>query len=289
MAGDMMLLMRGLAKLSQAVVETQSSTLRAGSGESVGFWKMVFTGCLSEARLEPVFNIWECRNTRHWSSCRELPVSCWAGPLCCCAENAGRERLKSACLQVNYKEATDFHVVQKWNWCLCLQEMSGQQQQQQSSSAEAEFDFPQDDDAFSSSEFKEEGDLPEEHAESSNHAGSGKQSLFEGYKDPSKQFSGHTRSYHQDARYGFTFMFFFLPVLPCWPLLFLCAGVSPGFTTATTALWTGICGCGCTASSSSVSWGRTTRTPPPSAGWRPMTSRRPDRARELRRSHTNRR
>lgn len=30
MAGDMMLLMRGLAKLSQAVVETQSSTLRAG-------------------------------------------------------------------------------------------------------------------------------------------------------------------------------------------------------------------------------------------------------------------
>lgn len=37
MAGDMMLLMRGLAKLSQAVVETQSNTLRTGSGESVGF------------------------------------------------------------------------------------------------------------------------------------------------------------------------------------------------------------------------------------------------------------
>lgn len=93
--------------------------------------------------------------------------------------------------------------------------MSGQQQQ--SSSAEAEFDFPQDDDAFSSSEFKQEGDLPEEHADSSNHAGSGKQSLFEGYKDPSKQFSGHTRSYHQDARYGCMFFFFSLcyPVDPC--------------------------------------------------------------------------
>lgn len=45
MAGDMMSLMRGLAKLSQAVVETQSNTLRTGSGESAGFWKM-FTLCL---------------------------------------------------------------------------------------------------------------------------------------------------------------------------------------------------------------------------------------------------
>lgn len=29
---------------------------------------------------------------------------------------------------------------------------------------------------------------------------SGKESLFEGYKDPSKQFSGPIRSYHHDAR-----------------------------------------------------------------------------------------
>ncbi|KAK5853116.1 hypothetical protein PBY51_006934 [Eleginops maclovinus] len=32
MAADMILVMRGLAKLSQAVVETQSSTLRSGAG-----------------------------------------------------------------------------------------------------------------------------------------------------------------------------------------------------------------------------------------------------------------
>lgn len=88
--------------------------------------------------------------------------------------------------------------VQKWNWCLCFQEMSGQQQ---ASSVESDFDFPKDDEAFSSSESMEEGDFTEEHTESSSHPGTGKQSLFEGYKDPSKQFSGHTRSYHQDARY----------------------------------------------------------------------------------------
>lgn len=220
MAGDMMLLMRGLAKLSQAVVETQSNTLRTGSGESVGFSKMVFKGCLSETQLEPVFNICKCRNTSNRSSCGELPVSCWARPLCCCAENAGRQQVKSACLQGNYNEATDLHVVQNWNWCLCLQGLSGQQQQ--SSSVEAEFDFPQDDDAFPSSEFKEEGDFTQEHTESSNRAGSGKQSLFEGYKDPSKQFNGHTRSYHQDTRYARVLcmhgvLFFFACVAPLTP------------------------------------------------------------------------
>lgn len=35
MATDMMLLMRGLAKLSQAVVETQSNALRSGTGKFI--------------------------------------------------------------------------------------------------------------------------------------------------------------------------------------------------------------------------------------------------------------
>lgn len=69
---------------------------------------------------------------------------------------------------------------------------------------ESEFDFPPDEGAFSSSEFKEEGadftadDTGAYHSAAGASNASGK---FEGYKDPSKQFSGHTRSYHQDARY----------------------------------------------------------------------------------------
>ena len=92
--------------------------------------------------------------------------------------------------------------------CVCVQELSGQQQ---TSSAETEFDFPEDDSAFTASEFKDEGvDFTVDHTGSSEDAGAaaggashvgGKQSLFDGYKDPSTQFSGQTRSYHQDARY----------------------------------------------------------------------------------------
>lgn len=90
------------------------------------------------------------------------------------------------------------------NIYLALQEMSGQQ----SSSSESEFDFPQDDGTFTASEFRDEGGdfsgdqtgSGDDAAAGSQHVGA-KQSLFEGYKDPSKQFSGQTRSYHQDARY----------------------------------------------------------------------------------------
>lgn len=111
--------------------------------------------------------------------------------------------------------------------------MSGQQQ---ASSAESEFDFPKDDDDAVFSEIKEEGDFTEEHAGSSSHAGAGKQSLFEGYKDPSKQFSGHTRSYHQDARYGhFLRMHDFTEVTVLTATSFV-AGILLGFTMATTAL-----------------------------------------------------
>ena len=92
---------------------------------------------------------------------------------------------------------------------MSVQELTGQQQ---TSSSESEFDFPQDDNAFAASEFREEGvDFTADHTACSDDAGdlhraaagAGhiKQSLFEGYKDPSKQFSGHTRSYHQNTRY----------------------------------------------------------------------------------------
>lgn len=61
---------------------------------------------------------------------------------------------------------------------------------------------------FTESEFREEGtNVTSDHSGSSADAAAGtnhvcgKQSVFEGYNDPSKQFSGHTRSYHQDARY----------------------------------------------------------------------------------------
>ncbi|TKS76032.1 Atypical kinase COQ8A, mitochondrial [Collichthys lucidus] len=138
MAGDMMLLMRGLAKLSQAVVETQSTTLRSATGvPGVG------------AAVQSV-------------------------------QSAAEQGLSAAMMK--------------------MQEVTGQQQ---TSSSESEFDFPQDD--FTTSEFREE-DFTADHTGSSDGAGThhgagageGKQSLFDGYKDPSKQFSGYTRSYHQD-------------------------------------------------------------------------------------------
>ncbi|XP_031721959.1 atypical kinase COQ8A, mitochondrial isoform X2 [Anarrhichthys ocellatus] len=144
MAGDMMLLMRGLAKLGQAVVETQSSTLRSGAGLSgVG------------AAVQSV-------------------------------QSAAEQSLSAA--------------------MMTMQALTGQQQ---TSLSESEYDFPEDDGVFAASEFKEEdvdfavdqtGSGDDFAAAGASHVG-GKQSLFEGYKDPSKQFSGHTRSYHQDTRH----------------------------------------------------------------------------------------
>ncbi|XP_072218281.1 atypical kinase COQ8A, mitochondrial isoform X1 [Leuresthes tenuis] len=143
MASDMMLLMRGLAKLSQAVVETQSNTLRNGTGvPGIG------------AAVQGV-------------------------------QTAAEQGLSVAMMK--------------------MQELSGQEQ---TSSSESEFDFPQDENEFNASEFREEGvEFTAEPSENganapagSNHV-NGNKSLFEGYKDPSKQFSGHTRSYHKDARH----------------------------------------------------------------------------------------
>ncbi|XP_034555396.1 atypical kinase COQ8A, mitochondrial [Notolabrus celidotus] len=149
MAGDMMLLMRGLAKLSQAIVETQSSTLRSGTG---------------------------------------VPV---VGAAVQSVQAAAEQGLAAA--------------------MMTIQELSGQQQ---TSSAESEFDFPQDESEFAASEFKEEGvDFTADQTGSVDDAGAygtaasgtsragGKESLFEGYKDPSKQFSGPIRSYHHDSRH----------------------------------------------------------------------------------------
>lgn len=88
------------------------------------------------------------------------------------------------------------------------QEISGQQ----TSSSESEYDFPQDDATFQASEFREEGgefvaDQPGSSEEGSTNHGtatgeshvSGIQSIYEGYKDPSKQFTGQIRSYHHDS------------------------------------------------------------------------------------------
>ncbi|XP_074541412.1 atypical kinase COQ8A, mitochondrial-like isoform X1 [Halichoeres trimaculatus] len=146
MAGDMKLLMRGLAKLSQAIVETQSSTLRSGTGvPGVG------------AAVQSV-------------------------------QSAAEQGLSAAMIK--------------------MQELSGQQQ---ASSTESEFDFPQDESEFTASEFREEGaDFtadptgsgadPGANPGTAGSGASGKGSLFEGYKDPSKQFSGPIRSYHHEAR-----------------------------------------------------------------------------------------
>uniref|UniRef100_A0A3P8P088 Atypical kinase COQ8A, mitochondrial n=1 Tax=Astatotilapia calliptera TaxID=8154 RepID=A0A3P8P088_ASTCA len=142
MAGDMMLLMRGLAKLSQAVVETQTNTLRSGTAPGIG------------AAVQSV-------------------------------QSAAEQGISAAMVKI--------------------QEMSGQQQ---SYSSESDFDFPPDDSTFNTSEFRDEGaDFTVDHSGSSDDAAtgakhaSGKHSVFEGYKDPSKQFSGNTRSYHQDVRH----------------------------------------------------------------------------------------
>ncbi|CAL8316826.1 unnamed protein product [Merluccius merluccius] len=139
MAGDMGLLMRGLAKLSQAVIETQGTALRSGTAQN---------------------------------------------------------------LQATAEQGIAAAMTK-------MQEFSGQQQTSSSSSSSFDSEFPPADEGTENYEFgqEEEGfkfgegtadEAGQGAAARAGHA-NGKQSVFEGYKDPSRQFTGQTRSgYHQD-------------------------------------------------------------------------------------------
>ncbi|XP_035278648.1 atypical kinase COQ8A, mitochondrial [Anguilla anguilla] len=140
MAGDMMLLMRGLAKLSQAIVETQAGALRSGGGVQAAVRGAQVTA--------------------------ELGLSA---------------------------------AMQK------VQEFGAQQQNISDLGEEApsEFDFSRaeesrDNEPLRDSGFGSEQDAGGEVRTNGHAPGNSGSRLFEGYKDPSRQFSGQTRSYHQD-------------------------------------------------------------------------------------------
>ncbi|XP_067274007.1 atypical kinase COQ8A, mitochondrial [Pseudorasbora parva] len=139
MAGDMLLLMRGLAKLSQAVIETQASPLRIGGVQAV-----------------------------------------------------------SRSIQMTAEEGMSV-AMQK------IQEFTGGQQSVSDFSADVDskYDFTASEENFESAAH---GGLDNDSvfrdantgAAHTYHPASGKSKLFEGYKDPTSQFTGQTRSYHQD-------------------------------------------------------------------------------------------
>ncbi|KAL1253952.1 hypothetical protein QQF64_016181 [Cirrhinus molitorella] len=139
MAGDMLLLMRGLAKLSQAVIETQAGSLR-GSGFQVVSESMQMTA----------------------------------------------EQGMSVAMQK-------------------IQEFTGGQQSVSDFNADmdSKYNFTASEDNFESSA---QGGLDSDSVFRDANTGathtygqaSGKSKLFEGYKDPTSQFTGQTRSYHQD-------------------------------------------------------------------------------------------
>ncbi|KAG1963521.1 atypical kinase COQ8A, mitochondrial [Pimephales promelas] len=139
MAGDMLLLMRGLAKLSQAVIETQASSLRIGGVQAV-----------------------------------------------------------SQSMQMTAEQGMSV-AMQK------IQEFTGGQQSVSdfSTDLESKYDFTSSEENFESAAH---GGLDSDSvfrdanvgAASTYSQASGKSKLFEGYKDPTSQFSGQTRSYHQD-------------------------------------------------------------------------------------------
>ncbi|XP_067097572.1 atypical kinase COQ8A, mitochondrial isoform X1 [Osmerus mordax] len=147
-AGDVMLLMRGLAKLSQAVLETQASTLRAG---------------------------------------------------------AGGEGLQAAAQSIQMSAEQGLSAAM-----MKMQEFSGQQQSSPDTGIDSSYDFSTEEAGVNSSEHgsfrEEEAGFPEEagsgHGTTSAATGHAQgKSLFEGYKDPSKQFTPPTRSFHLDRKF----------------------------------------------------------------------------------------
>ncbi|KAL2082328.1 hypothetical protein ACEWY4_022146 [Coilia grayii] len=142
MAGDMMLVMRGLAKLSQAVIETQTSLLRSGGAQA------------------------------------------FAQGMQMTAEQGMGVAMNS------------------------MQEFSGQQQSTSDFGSEmnSEYNFTGAEESMEGSgqggmenEFSHHASsLAGEAARTYGQAPGAKSNLFEGYKDPSRQFSGQARSYHQD-------------------------------------------------------------------------------------------
>ncbi|NP_001002728.2 atypical kinase COQ8A, mitochondrial [Danio rerio] len=135
MAGDMLLLMRGLARLSQAVIETQANSLRSGGVQT---------------------------------------------------------------MQMTAEQAMGV-AMQK------IQEFTGSQQSVSDFSADmdSKYDFTASEQNFESAAH---GGLDSDSVFRDANTGAantysqaqGKSKLFDGYKDPTSQFTGHTRSYHQD-------------------------------------------------------------------------------------------
>ncbi|XP_067240310.1 atypical kinase COQ8A, mitochondrial isoform X1 [Chanodichthys erythropterus] len=139
MAGDMLLLMRGLAKLSQAVIETQASSLRIGGVQAV-----------------------------------------------------------SHSMQMTAEQGMSV-AMQK------IQEFTGGQQSVSdfSTDVDSKYDFTASEENFESAAHEgldsdsvfRDANTGAAHTRSQ---ASGKSKLFEGYKDPTSQFTRQTRSYHQD-------------------------------------------------------------------------------------------
>lgn len=139
MAGDMLLLMRGLAKLSQAVIETQASSLRSSGFQAV-----------------------------------------------------------NQSMQMTAEQGMSV-AMQK------IQEFTGGQQSVSDFNADmdSKYDFTASEENFESTA---QGGLDSDSVYRDTNTGaahtysqaSGKSKLFDGYKDPTSQFTGQTRSYHQD-------------------------------------------------------------------------------------------